>query len=99
MAKITSDNISSGYASTSALDANFDRIDTEFNDKVLYRNNPTGEANQMENDIDINGYRIINHPAPTDGTHLVRQEDLGLSVFTDTTLPSQASDHGVEYPL
>ena len=60
MAKITIDNISSGYASTTALNTNFDAIETELNSKVLYRNNPAGEPNSMENDLDMNSNDINN---------------------------------------
>lgn len=60
MAKITIPNISSGYASTTALNTAFDSIETELNSKVLYRDNPTGEPNQMENDLDMNGFSILN---------------------------------------
>tara|TARA_R110000851_G_scaffold323215_1_gene489705 strand:- start:2154 stop:3392 length:1239 start_codon:yes stop_codon:yes gene_type:complete len=60
MAKITLDDITSSYASTSLFQANFTAIETQFNDKVLYRNNPTGEANQMENNLDMNSNSILN---------------------------------------
>jgi hypothetical protein len=60
MAKITIDNIASGYASTTALNTNFDAIETELNSKVLYRNNPAGEPNSMENDLDMNSNDINN---------------------------------------
>lgn len=60
MAKITVSDISSGYASTTALNASFNQIEDEFNNKVLYRNNPSGEPNQMLNDLDMNNYDILN---------------------------------------
>lgn len=60
MAKITLSNITSGFASQALLDGNFDSIETEFNDKVLYRNNPGVEPNQMENDLDMNSNDIAN---------------------------------------
>ena len=60
MAKITINNIASGYASTTALNTNFDAIETELNSKVLYRNNPSGEPNSMENDLDMNSNSINN---------------------------------------
>jgi len=60
MAKINISNITSGYASTTALNDAFDSIETELNSKVLYRNNPAGEPNQMENDLDMNSNSIIN---------------------------------------
>lgn len=60
MAKISISNLQSGYASTSALNASFDTIEQEFQNKVLYRDNPTGEPNQMENDIDLNSNDLLN---------------------------------------
>ena len=60
MAKITVSDIASGYASTTALNASFNQIEDEFNNKVLYRNNPTGEPNQMQNDLDMNSNDILN---------------------------------------
>ena len=60
MAKVTLSDITAGYASTSALNASFNAIEDEFNSKVLYRNNPSGESNQMENDLDMNSNDILN---------------------------------------
>ena len=60
MAKITISSIGSGYASTAALNATFNQIEDEFNSKILYRNNPTGEPNQMENDLDMNNNDLLN---------------------------------------
>ena len=60
MAKISLDYIGSGYASGAALNASFDYIKEHFNNKVLYRDNPNGEPNQMENALDLNGNDILN---------------------------------------
>ena len=60
MAKITLDDITSSFASTSLFQSNFTAIEDELNDKVLYRDNPTGEANQMMNDLDMNSNDILN---------------------------------------
>lgn len=60
MAKITLPSISSGYATTTQLNNAFDAIELEFQNKVLYRNNPTGEPNQMEQDLDMNNNKILN---------------------------------------
>ena len=60
MAKITISNLSSGFNSTTTLNNAFDTIETELNNKVLYRDNPAGEPNQMENDLDMNGQTILN---------------------------------------
>jgi hypothetical protein len=59
VAKVTLSDITAGYASASALNASFNAIEDEFNNKVLYRNNPSGEPNQMENDLDMNGNDIL----------------------------------------
>ena len=60
MAKFTLNDIQSGYASISALNTSFQDIENEFNNKVLYRDNPSGEANEMNNDLDLNGNDILN---------------------------------------
>ena len=60
MAKITLPSIVSGYATTTQLNNAFDAIESEFQNKVLYRNNPSGEPNQMEQDLDMNGYNLNN---------------------------------------
>lgn len=60
MAKITLPTISSGYATTTQLNNAFDALEAELQDKVLYRDNPAGEPNVMEQDLDMNGNKIIN---------------------------------------
>jgi len=60
MAKITISDIQSGYASTSALNATFNTLEDHFNNQVLYRRNPSGEPNQMENNLDMNDFDILN---------------------------------------
>lgn len=60
MAKINISDVTSGFASVSALNEAFQDLEDELNQKVLYRDNPTGEPNQMESDLDMNGHRILN---------------------------------------
>jgi len=60
VAKFTLNDIQSGYASISLLNTSFQDIENEFNNKVLYRDNPSGEANEMNNDLDLNGNDILN---------------------------------------
>lgn len=60
MAKIDLNTVSSGYLSQAALNANFTAIEDEFQDKVLYRDNPTGEPNSMATHLDMNGFNILN---------------------------------------
>lgn len=60
MAKVTLPNISSGFASTTQLNTALDTIEAELNNKVLYRNPPSGEPNQLEADIDANDNTLYN---------------------------------------
>ena len=59
MSKIVLDNIESGY-NLQKINSNFDKIEQAFNDKVLYRDNPNSENNTMEQNLDMNGFDIIN---------------------------------------
>jgi hypothetical protein len=60
MAKITLPTIAAGYASNAAFNTAFGQIDAEFQSKVLYRNNPSGEPNTMQNLLDMNSNPINN---------------------------------------
>lgn len=60
MAKITISDIAAGYASTTQLNNAFNALEAELNNKVLYRDVPSGEPNQMEQDLDMNGNNILN---------------------------------------
>ena len=65
MSKIDLESTLSGYQAAASLRRNFEAIEAEFQDKVLYRDNPAGEPNSMENDLDMNSNRIINLPSAT----------------------------------
>ena len=54
MAKITLPTIAAGFASNTAFNTAFDSIEAEFQSKVLYRDNPAGEPNTMQNSLDMN---------------------------------------------
>ena len=60
MAKIDLPTISSGYASNTTFNTTFTAIENEFQQKVLYRDNHTGEPNSMQNDLDLNSNDINN---------------------------------------
>ena len=60
MAKIDLPTISSGYASNTTFNTTFTAIENEFQQKVLYRDNPTGEPNSMQNDLYLNSNDINN---------------------------------------
>ncbi len=46
--------------SLATINSNFDKIEQALQDQVLYRNNPDGEPNTVENTLDMNGQDIIN---------------------------------------
>lgn len=64
MSKINIPPIKEGF-NLSQINAAFDTVEQHLNEKVLYRNNPAGEPNQMGNDLDMNGKRVYNLPEPT----------------------------------
>lgn len=69
MSKIELSPLPSGFATTAALNARLDQIENEFNGKVLYRSNPEGEPNAMENTLDMADHNIINLPDATEDHH------------------------------
>ena len=96
--KITLDTITSSFASTSLFNTNFAAIKSELDDKVLYRNNPTGEANQMENAIDMNSNDILNarlidaDAFSIDGTLLTTETSLETLTYLDTEFTNVAGE-------
>lgn len=59
MAKIIPVVVKNGNT-LSTINNNFSAIAAELQDKVLYRNNPVGEPNTIQNTLDLNGNDIIN---------------------------------------
>lgn len=59
MSKIVLTDVSSGFQ-LSKINENFQKIEDELNNKVLYRDAPSGEPNALENDLDANGKWILN---------------------------------------
>ncbi|WLJ70823.1 hypothetical protein [Vibrio phage MJW] len=58
MAKIVLSDVTSGSSVT--INRNFQKIEDALNDEVLFRDNPEGEPNQMESDLDMNSNDILN---------------------------------------
>jgi len=82
--KLSLSSILSGY-NLSKINANFQAIVTELQNKVLYRDNPVGEPNAMQNALDMNSNHILNLPAPTSDLSPVRAVDIsGLVAGTPT---------------
>ena len=59
MTKIILPDIASGY-NLSAINSNFQKIEDELNNKVLYRDSPAGEPNNMSSNLDMNSQSILN---------------------------------------
>lgn len=84
MAKITPLTIAGGY-NLSTINTNFQELADELQDKVLYRDNPVGEPNTMENDMDMNSYRILNLQAPSSPNDAARLADIQDAVAGTAT--------------
>ena len=68
MAKITIPDILGMFASVLGINNRFEQVQDEFNNKVLYRDNPGTDPNQMENDLDMNGNDVLNVKSITTST-------------------------------
>lgn len=75
MAKINFSPIRGGF-NLSKINNVFQTIVLHLNDKVLYRNSPNGEPNQMETDLDMNGRRLYNVAIPEQDSDVVRYRDI-----------------------
>lgn len=84
MSKIELNNVVSGN-SASVLNNNFQKIEDDLNNKVLYRSPPPGETNQMNADLDMNNKRIYNLPKPINDNEPVRVKDLEGLIGTDVS--------------
>lgn len=60
MSKININDITTQYGFKDAINARLQQIEDEFNNKVFYRNNPTGEPNSLNNDLDMGNNDILN---------------------------------------
>lgn len=60
MSKIRLDRLTSQFGFQAAFNSVLQDIEDEFSNRVLYRNNPVGEANQMYNDLDMGNHDLLN---------------------------------------
>jgi len=96
LAKITLDSVISGFKSVTRLVSNFSKIEDSLNNDVLWRDNPEGEPNQMEDDLDMNTNRITNLPSPVNDTDAVRWVDVKDGVTgVNEVVPSQSGNEKV----
>lgn len=65
MSKIELPEVGPGNSGRLRTNDNFRKVEETLSDKVLFRDNPTGEPNEMNNDLDMNSKRVYNLPVPT----------------------------------
>lgn len=73
--KTTLSDVTSGQ-NVSTINTNFQKIETILNEEVLFRKDYPGEPNSMNSNLDMNGNRIYNLPAPINNNEPVRLIDL-----------------------
>lgn len=100
MAKIDSlSDITTGYGATTVYNANNDRIEEAFQN-TLSRDG--SGPNDMEANLDMNGFRILNHPAPVSPNDLARIRDIEALVAvaegTTTDVPGLVIPQTFEAP-
>lgn len=75
MSKIDLNDVTTSL-NVSNINNNFTEIEEHLNDRVLYRDNPTGEPNHMEGHLDMNSFRILNLPEPVNENEPARLKDV-----------------------
>lgn len=92
MAKLTLNDITSGYSAPTRINANNDAIETAL-ENTLSRDGTS--PNQMEAHLDMNGYRILNISSPQSPTDPARLVDItGLITLTGMPIPSVTGNAG-----
>ena len=89
MAKVTLPTVT-GTNNISTINANFQALAAELNNKALYRDVPDGEPNQMENSLDMNSNRILNLPKPISPLEPVRRIDVVDTSTVSSEIIAQA---------
>ena len=80
MSKIVLNDVTNLNA-LSVINDNFDKLEQELQNKVLYRDNPDGEPNTLESDVDANGNSLYNIQNLTiNGAFTVQGEDVGAFI-------------------
>jgi len=80
MSKIVLNDVTNLNA-LSVINDNFDKLEQELQTKVLYRDNPEGEPNTLENDVDANGNSLYNVQDLTiNGGFTVDGQDVGAYI-------------------
>lgn len=91
MAKIVLDDTNSGY-NLATINANLQKIALTLNTQVMYRDNPVGEPNQIQDTVDANNNDIIN-------VHSLRASTLVLNGVDATALVTGAASFATSAQL
>lgn len=91
MAKIVLDDTNSGY-NLATINANLQKIALTLNTQVMYRDNPVGEPNQIQDTVDVNGNDLIN-------VHSLRAVALVLNGVDATALVTGAASFATSAQL
>lgn len=89
MSKIVLNDLTTNYGSMALHNTNNASIEDHLNNKVLYRNNPSGEPNQMENQLDMNSNRITNLADAVSSHDAVTLRQLTAAMTTGTTTDAE----------
>jgi len=60
MSKVALERVTSSFGFQAAFNDTLAKIESEFTDKVLYRDNPVGTTNEMKNDLDMGTHDVLN---------------------------------------
>ena len=93
--KYTPINTSSGY-NLANINANFAVIADHLNNKVLYRNNPTGESNQLSSDLDFNSKNLLNGGVLSCNKIIVNGHDLTNLLIGGAEFADEAADSAAD---
>lgn len=83
MAKIVLDEVTNSN-NISKINENFTKLETALNTQIYYRDNPLGEPNTLNTDVDVNGKAVYNLPAPTLDSQAARLKDVQNAISGDT---------------
>lgn len=60
MSKVALERVTSSFGFQAAYNDTLAKIENEFTEKVLYRDNPEGTTNEMKNDLDMGTHDVLN---------------------------------------
>lgn len=96
MAKISISDMVAQFASNTSINAKFQQIEDEFNNKVLYRD----EVGAMSRDLDMGVNQVVNVAAPSSPNDAARLKDItdaSSSLVSTSAVNTTIADSGTYY--